>query len=1035
MFAAGVDFQREVRPILSDACFHCHGPDKATRMAGLRLDTKDGAFGERKGGAPVVPGKPDASLLIQRVSHPDAARRMPPVSSHKTLSAKQVDTLKRWVAEGAPGKEHWSFTAPVRPQPPVTINKVWAKNPIDQFILAKLEAQALTPALAADRRALIRRATLDITGLPPRPEDVEAFVADRTPKAYEKVVDRLLASQEWGEHRARYWLDAARYADTHGLHIDNFRAMWPYRDWVIGAFNRNMPFDRFTVEQIAGDLLPNPTPEQLIATGFHRCNVTTNEGGVIPEEVEAIYAKDRVDTTSTVFLGLTVGCATCHDHKFDPIAQKDFYSMAAFFRNTTQNALDGNISDPPPVMTIPLAEDKGRWEQLKGEMADLRERAEKTRRDSATEFTKWLNDEPRKKIASPVDRADEVLGVNVADTAAFVFKNKPLEVSLPEGVTLGAGPFPGRKALKFEGRAAMELPNIEAFTSDTPFTIAAWIQVPKGEDSYTIVSQTDPESRFRGWALELNSRRPTLRVSASNKSYSIRTLINEQLTGGQWYHVAFTYDGSRNPMGFHLYVDGKPVLMEGRSDQPNISGEFRTYAPLRIASDGRRRAFTGGAIGDLRLITRELREEEVRLSRSWPVVDQARVKEAADLSAEEKEALQLYFVNREYGDYLSAVEEMRTLEQEAETIARRGTVTHVQNERTDRMPFAHILNRGMYDQPKDKVEPAVPYALPPMPSGFPKNRLGLAQWLVDETNPLLARVTVNRFWQEVFGTGIVKTAEDFGSQGEAPSHPELLDWLAVEFRESGWDVKKLFRMMLTSATYRQAAVTTPVKLSKDPDNRLLSRGPRFRMDAEMVRDSALAMSGLLVEKVGGPSVKPYQPDGVWETVAMLNSNTRIYRRDTGDKLYRRSLYTFWKRSAPPASMDIFNAPSRENCTVRRERTNTPLQALVTMNDTQFMEAARHLAESTLTKGGETWDTRLDYLTQHAVARRFDLKERAIAKSAYQDFMKHYDSNPTDAKKLMRVGESETNPNVDPTELAAMTMLANQVLNLDEVLNK
>jgi hypothetical protein len=408
-------------------------------------------------------------------------------------------------------------------------------------------------------------------------------------------------------------------------------------------------------------------------------------------------------------------------------------------------------------------------------------------------------------------------------------------------------------------------------------------------------------------------------------------------------------------------------------------------------------------------------------------LDETRAK--SEFSKEERETLNLYFVNRESGDYQNHVDQITTLEKERETIARRGAITHVQHERTDSKPFAHILNRGMYDQPRDKVEPAVPYALPALPQSFPKNRLGLAQWLVNESNPLMARVTVNRFWQEVFGTGLVKTAEDFGSQGEAPSHPELLDWLAVEFRESGWDVKKLFRMMLTSAAYRQSAATSPVKIQKDPDNRLLSRGPRFRMDAEMVRDTALATSGLLVSEIGGPSVKPYQPEGVWEAVAMMQSNTRFYRQDAGDKLYRRSLYTFWKRSAPPAAMDIFNAPSRENCTVRRERTNTPL------NSPQFIEAARHLAESALREGGETWDKRLDYITTRTLSRRFDLKERTIAKASYKDFMTHYDSNPADAKKLMRVGEYESDTNVDATELAAMTMLANQVLNLDEVLNK
>jgi hypothetical protein len=994
-------------------------------MAGLRLDTREGAFEERKSGAPIVPGKPDASVIIQRITHAQPARRMPPVSAHKTLTPKQVDTLKRWIAEGATWKEHWAFIAPVRPKTPAVKNQPWVRNPVDAFVLAKLEAAALTPAAAADRRTLIRRVTLDLTGLPPTAKEVDDFIADKSPNAYEKVVDRLLASPQWGEHRARYWLDAARYADTHGLHIDNFRAMWPYRDWVIQAFNRNMPFDQFTLEQIAGDLLPNPTTEQLIATGFHRCNVTTNEGGFIPEEVEAIYAKDRVDTTGTVFLGMTLGCASCHDHKFDPIAQKDFYAMAAFFRNTTQSPLDGNISDTPPTILIPRAEDKGRWQQLLDEQSALRTRLAKVRQESAPEFEKALKDPERRRISGPVDRADELLAIYAGK---LVYKNKPVETALPEGITINDG------ALDFKGKASIELPNADVFSADQPFSVTARIRVPKGEEAYVIAGQSDPDSKSRGWALELNARRPTLRITLPNRTYQIRTNIDDRLAMGEWYDIAFTYDGSRHPAGIKLYVNGKEPLVDGRSDQPNLKGDFRNYAPLRIGSDGRRRSFDGGAISDLRLMTRALTADEIGLIRLWPVIDRAQGKALSEMTAEERAATLEYFLVREYGDYTSLLAEMSTLDEEREAIARRGTVTHVQYERTDRAPSAHILYRGMYDQPREKVEPAAPGALPPIPSALPKNRLGLAKWLVDETNPMTARVTVNRFWQEIFGTGLVKTAEDFGSQGETPSHPELLDWLAVEFRESGWDVKKFFRTLVTSATYRQSAATTPLKLEKDPNNTLLSRGPRFRMDAEMIRDAALASSGLLVPEIGGPSVKPYQPDGVWETVAMLGSNTRFYRRDTGANLYRRSLYTFWKRSAPPASMDLFNAPTRENCTVRRERTNTPLQALVTMNDTQFVEAARHLAETAL-KDGETWDQRLDGMTARVLARKLDLKERAVAERSYKDFLKHYDSHPEDAKKLIRVGEYESSTGADPTVLAALTMVANQILNLDEALNK
>jgi hypothetical protein len=1002
-------------------------------MAGLRLDTRDGAFAQRKTGALIVAGKPEASLVIQRITHTDKARRMPPEFSHKTLTAKQIDTLKRWVAEGAAWKELWSFTAPIKPKPPVVANKAWVRSPIDAFILSKLGKQALTPAAPADRRTLIRRVTLDLTGLPPDPKDVEAFVKDSSPKAYEKVVDRLLASEHWGEHRGRYWLDAARYADTHGLHIDNYREMWPYRDWVIRAFNQNMPFDQFTLEQVAGDLLPNPTMDQRIATGFHRCNVTTNEGGVIPEEVEAIYAKDRVDTTGTVFLGLTIGCATCHDHKFDPISQKDFYSMAAFFRNTTQNPLDGNISDTPPIMVVPRQEDRQRWQQLAEESTRLTAQMRNLRADSAPDFAKWLGEENRRKIPGPVDPADEALSLSGTD---IDFKNRPLQPKLSEGIEVIDGPVTGSLALRFASKSSIDLPNIEAIEISRPFTIAAWVYVPKGDEGATIVSQLDPASRNRGWSLELDARRPVLRLSSQgNRTLSLRGLSSDRLSAEAWHHIMYTYDGSRSSLGLALFVDGKPTPFEGRSiDVKEIRGDFRTYAPLRVGWDGRKKYFDGGAIADLRILTRALTQEEAAIAASWPLMKIARSKPTAMLSSAEKDALHFYFLNREYGDYQTLLDEQRTLQEERETIARRGAVTHVQNERKDREPFANILYRGMYDQLREKVQPAVPSALPPMPASFPRNRLGLAKWLIDESNPLTARVAVNRFWQEIFGTGLVKTSEDFGSQGEAPTHPELLDWLAVDFRESGWDVKGLFRQIVTSSTYRQAAAATPLKLQKDPDNRLLSRGPRFRMDAEMVRDTALASSGLLVETVGGPSVKPYQPDGVWEAVAMPVSNTKSYRRDTGDKLYRRSIYTFWKRSAPPASMDIFNAPSRENCTVRRERTNTPLQALVTMNGTQYIEAARHLAESAL-HNAATWDARLDYITTHALARPFDIKERAIAKQSYREFLNHYDSKTGDAKRLVRVGEHESDPNLNSSELAAMTMLANEVLNLDEVLNK
>ncbi|MEO8127159.1 MAG: DUF1553 domain-containing protein [Bryobacteraceae bacterium] len=1047
---AKIDFQREVRPILSDSCFHCHGPDKETRMAGLRLDTREGAFSHRKNGTPITPGKPDESLLYQRISAPQAARRMPPAYSHKTLTAKQIDTLKRWIESGADWKEHWAFIIPSRPDVPPVKDAQWARTPIDRFLLAKMESAGLAPAATAGKRTLIRRVSLDLTGLPPTPEQVEAFVSDPAPDAYEKLVDRLLASPQYGEHRARYWLDAARYADTHGLHIDNYREMWPYRDWVINAFNRNMPFDKFTVEQIAGDLLPNRTLEQQIASGFHRCQISTNEGGVIEKEVEAIYAKDRVDTTGTVFLGLTIGCATCHDHKFDPILQKDFYSMAAFFRNTTQAALDGNIPDTPPIVVVPKSQDRPRWLELNAEVESLRNKSSEARKAPNASFDRWMESKERKSMRTPLEASAEILAVSVEGGPRISKGHSGKTLALTSGVTFGESE--NRQALRFAAKSALTLPTLDQITGDKPFSISTLMYMPKGEGNFTVASQLnriklDPpqvtkegdvrKEILRGWSIELNARTPFLRLFGDDgKGIQIRGSSVRRLKPGTWYQLTFTYDGTREQDGLGLYVDGASVPTEGGGDAiTHLTGTLRTKSPLILGGDGKDRYYTDGALADLRIFDRVITEEESRLVGVWPDLAASKAKEASQLSEGQKNALRLYFLNGKDPAYRALIAQTNKVNAERREIRRRGAVTLVMAEKTDTQPMAHILYRGQYDQEREAVEPNSPSALPAMKDSMPRNRLGLAEWLVDPQNPLVARVTVNRFWQELFGTGIVKTAGDFGSQGEVPSHPELLDWLAVEFRESGWDVKKLFRLMVTSAAYMQESAATDEKTKKDPDNRLLARGPRFRMDAEMVRDYALAASGLLVPTIGGPSVKPYQPDGLWETVAMQSSNTRFYKQDHGDKLYRRSLYTFWKRSAPPASMDIFNAPTRESCTVRREQTDTPLQALVTMNDPQFVEAARSLADHAMVSGGNKPDAEFDFLSAHLLARPLDSREREITSKSYKDFLNYYDSHPADAKKLLAVGESKANPKLPVPEFAALTVVTNQLLNLDEVLNK
>ena len=1032
-----VDFQRQIRPILSDTCFQCHGPDAKARMAGLRLDLRETAFQSRTSGVLIAPGDSINSLIYQRISDEDASRRMPPKYSHKELKRDQIDLIRRWIDQGASWEEHWAFVPPVRPDPPPVQRKEWVRNPIDAFVLARLEAEGLQPAPEADRRTLARRASLDVTGLPPTPGQVEAFLSDDAEDAYENLVNRLMGSAAYGEHRARYWLDVARYADTHGLHVDNYREIWPYRDWVIEAFNRNLSFDQFTIEQIGGDLLPNPTENQIIATGFHRCNITTNEGGVIADEVSAMYAKERVDTTGTVWLGLTVGCATCHDHKFDPISQRDFYSLAAFFRNTTQPPLDKNIFDTPPFVVVPARGDRELWKELREAVPAARRRASDNEAQVTHDFEEWLRRGGRQSIDSDRFDESETLSLHLSRPPEMRIGGEVVSLELPPGASITAQeetPFLG-----LTEKAFLEIPGFKGLSGDQPFTILSKIRLRGEQTNSVILSQFNSEEQ-QGWVWDQRNGQPQISLSVQDgRSIGLAGTGERMLKPDQWHHVAATYDGLRQRVGFTLYLDGQILTTQsiGRATR-TLQGSIQADMPLLVGTrdreGGRNAGNFEGAIQDLRVFDRALTESEVRLLAGWDSVVSSKGKSASDLSKQEREALRLYYLVRHDAGFREAAAELETLLKQQRAILRRSAVTHVQEEKRDSDPMAHVLFRGMYDQPKDQVPPATPAVLPPMPDSFPRNRLGLARWLVHDSNPLTARVTVNRFWQEVFGSGLVGTAGDFGSQGEAPSHRELLDWLAVEFRDSGWDIKYLFRLMLGSATYRQSAVSTEAKLKLDAGNRLFSRGPRFRLDGEVVRDYALAASGLLVSKIGGPSVKPYQPDGVWEAVAMDGSNTRFYKQDLGEKLYRRSLYTFWKRSAPPPTMTIFNAPTREECTVQRERTNTPLQALLTMNGPQFFEAARHLAQRAIQSSGAL-QKRIDFLASHLLSRYLLEKEREIVKRAYHDYSRFYRENPDQLGRVLTVGDSEPDGSLPEVEFAALTMVANQLMNLDEVLNK
>jgi mono/diheme cytochrome c family protein len=1010
-----VDFDRDIRPILSDNCFACHGPDANQRKARLRLDTREGALGELKSGAhAIVPGKTDDSVLLDRITEEDPSLRMPPKKSGKHLTAVQIALIRRWIAEGAAYSTHWAFVPPVRKHLPPVKNAAWPRNPIDRFILARLERAGLQPTAEADRTTLIRRVTLDLTGLPPTPAEVDAFLADPSPNAYEKVVDRLLRSPRYGEHMARFWLDAARYGDTHGLHLDNYREMWPYRDWVIKAFNSNKPYDRFLTEQLAGDLLPGATLDQIVATGFNRCHVTTSEGGSIEEEVYVRNVVDRVETAGTVFMGLTVGCCRCHDHKFDPIKQKEFYQLFAFFNNLDGPALDGNAALPAPTVRIPTAEQGAELERVQQKIAALRKQIE-------AEVARVKYDDSADAKESEQAARTELVWIDDAIPAGA-------KASSDGGIN-GQWNFVGR-------------PKYPVFS---------------GEKSSMRTAAGLSQHFFEG-------ANPGLRVGAGDTLFAHVYLdpanppkeIMLQWHTGEWKHRAYWGDnvipwgrdnsGERRQVG-PLPKKGEWVRLEvpaakvGLKPGTVINGWAFTQhggtvywdrAGIVTATPQSNQAYT--------TLTSWLRVQRAAGGAGLPAHIQQLVKLPRDKRSEQqRRQLRAYFIENAYAEtqatFAPLRQQLTALEKERQRIDKETPATLVFKERTTLKP-AYVLKRGEYDQRGEQVGRETPKFLPPLPAQASRDRLGLAQWLLSPDHPLTARVEVNRLWQQCFGTGLVKTTEDFGSQGEPPSHPALLDGLAVQFRADGWDIKQMMKQIVMSATYRQSSRVTKDRLEKDPDNRLLSRGPRFRLDAEMLRDQALFVSGLLVERLGGPSVKPPQPSGLWEAVGYTGSNTKNFVPDHGhEKVHRRSMYTFWKRTAPPPEMNTFDAPSRESCIVRRERTNTPLQALLLMNDPQFVEAARTLAGRTLKAGGATPEARLTYMFRLTTGRLPQAKEMTELIAAYRDHLATFRRDAAKAKQLINVGELKPDSSLDPSELAAWTMIANLLLNLDEVLNK
>jgi len=984
--SAAVEFNRDVRPILSDRCFFCHGPDPTNRQAGLRLDQESAAKAALKSGKrALAPGDPQHSELYVRIASSNKALRMPPAyAGHDALTASQVAVIRQWIEEGAPWQKHWAFIPPVKPQ----------ARGIDQIVRARLKAEGLQLRPQASKQTLLRRLSFDLTGLPPTPAELKTFLEDQTPNAYERQVDRLLASPRYAERMTIRWLEAARYADTNGYQSDGERSMWRWRDWVLNAFHTNMPFDRFTVEQIAGDLLPNATLDQKIASGFHRNHRTNAEGGIVEEEFRVEYVADRVETTSTVFLGLTLGCARCHDHKYDPFTQKEFYQLFAFYNNTPDRGLVYNFGNEEPYIKAPTPEHTKKLAEF-----DTKLRAAEQR---------WNSLQPR--LAKEQQQWESTV--------------TPFEWQITDGHVVTR--TLNESDRRFDGQRILAAPDIEAkFSYMDPFTFAAWIK-PEAENG-TILSKTEDYWEGEGHQWFLHEGKLRLHITRRFTDISLRLETKTKVKLNEWQHVAITYDGYRKGAGVKIYINGESQPIDILFDE--LTYPLGPKDPWRIgAGPGPKYNFRGD-IKSISIYKAALSPEQVSTLPLTEPVSAITAIPARQRTAAQAHKLRFCFIDRgasaEIKDSLKALETARRERTKYdESIP---TVMIMAENPTPRESF--ILKRGAYDAHGEKVQPGLPASLAATPVQT-RNRLDLARWLTHRNNPLTARVTVNRYWQMLFGAGLVKTSEDFGSQGEWPIYADLLDWLAVEFMDSGWNVKHLLKTIVMSETYRQDSTATPELLQKDPENRLLARGSRMRLSAEMIRDQALAVSGLLVEKLGGPSVKPYQPPGLWQEL----SGGR-YTPDKGEGLYRRSIYSYWKRTIAPPSMINFDSPTRENCTVRETRTNTPLQALNLMNDVTYLEAARKLAERLIREGGATAADRIRYGFQLVLAREPQPREAEVLARALDRFQSKYAAAPQSAADFLKQGEAPVDASLDTSQLAAYANVASLLLNLDETVTK
>lgn len=1002
-----IGFNRDVRPILADKCFACHGPDKNARQADLRLDQRAGAVGADA----LVPGNPDESELLRRIDSDDSETVMPPPKSRKSLTSAEKQLLRDWIAQGAEYEPHWSFVSVPRTVrvPTPTDPNGWIRGPLDAFVLDRLRRVGLEPAPETTKERWLRRASFDLTGLPPTLAALDEFLADTSPEAWERAAARLLNAPAFGERMANDWLDVARYADTFGYQSDRETHVWPWRNWVLRAFNDNLPYDQFILWQTAGDLLPDATHDQRLATAFNRLHRQTNEGGSVEEEFRVAYVTDRVVTNGTAFLGLTLDCARCHEHKYDPLAQQDFYRLAAFFASIDEHGLYSHFTEtaPTPALLLYEGDQQARHADLVAQIRAHEVRVEQIRGEARERF--WA-------------LARSQLQLDLTPRAKFDFDTL--------AATGDYRPVPGRsgQAIEFGGDDAYVCQGGGSFGRVTPFSLAMWVKPAQHQPRVVVAHQSvaAEDSAYRGHALLLDDGRVVFSLIHFWPGNAIRVETTKPIPAQAWTHLAVTYDGRSQAAGVRIFVDG--VAAELQVVRDRLTRDIRHRAEwgdsnagsVEIALGARFRdvGFRQGAIDDFLIFDRQLSPLEVRALAGGDV--------ATSGDGERFE----HFLLQSDEPYRQAVEELLALRRAEDELVTQVRQIMVLQESPEPRP-THVLRRGAYDSPLERVSPDTPAGIFPFPDEFPRNRLGLARWMVDDRNPLVSRVAVNRFWQMLFGRGLVPTSEDFGAQGQPPTHPELLDWLARHFMDSGWNVKELCRLIVLSATYRQSSMPQDAaQLETDPDNRLLARGPRYRLSAEQIRDNALAVSGLLAPRLGGPSVRPYQPAGLWEE----SGTGKSYVPSTGADLYRRSLYTFWRRTSPPPTMISFDATSREVCTARRERTATPLQALVLMNDPQFVEAARVLAEK-LVRDEPDLTSRLNTAFRLMTSRAARAPELALLLHLHQEQLDRFAHTPDDARALLSVGESPRVEQLDVADHAATAVVINLLMNYDECVTK